>query len=914
MLLTGYSNCKLFKQVLFDFDKNMYQTCNSYEDEFEPRTTPKPASRFDCFTLPSVPEVSLIFDKPASCKTVDQNVFTSPYVEPRGLKSKNNVSSPVHADGSYAAWKEQNYLGKPPTSKQFNNSISPKVQHCQNYNTEEVNNRERNNISRRNFNSSSNYEEKETHRESNGNIYKHNHKTRGDNLVHVEQNHNENSIKGNRMDPVSNAPHVVKTYVNNYDTKEKEYSPLVYERKLVTPTFEQQKVPFTDSGESRNFPINSNGSKRNEFPLPTHYLGQQYPYFNANAYPFPQHHLCSPHNNIDSQETVKNLLQIINSQNEQIKSLQTQVDRLLKMQEENLRERKNCSCSTQVQHGQLMKNDENTGYDRVPQNSKQHLHRYEPSKEISNCGDAENVNQTELVLKETQSRQTFMEQKVSIGVMTSFEFTVQNSPFAVDIEDYEKNECQQEKSNLKLCNNVNLHDAGVAHEPLRRYKNSFNRIPSGQLENIVEDSESYMSSSQQQSSNLNASISMKDSDKQACVDTRREIGNRRTESPNDQLCKGGGAKINQSESTPNHIGRSNKEEARNRRTLKMPESQKGIAEYDTLERGNRKTNVSPGTDQRVKLNTQRDIDSVKTNNTVNRSSEYYKNQRKADEAAARRGSCIEDSLILNGGDLKITERPPTPEPSIHVEMQEYSSDDDSEKMKRSSKVGWTFYNNVLGQVNQLLQNSGVINDQQQDPRKMNQNERDETENRGLSTVKVATLEQLKKLGISLSENPEHKESNNSNKMTFDSSYYPRLEHQANMTQATSAVNETNTSMHMKALALKYLTDEQLAELAIQRQGSAAVKHLMLSNVQGTNMSFATMRYLERYQLLPGKNNAQTEDVDKIQVEVPPKFDEKIANTKKSPALQRFPFTQTPRTTCPSKILDISTLKQQPKLL
>lgn len=103
--------------------------------------------------------------------------------------------------------------------------------------------------------------------------------------------------------------------------------------------------------------------------------------------------------------------------------------------------------------------------------------------------------------------------------------------------------------------------------------------------------------------------------------------------------------------------------------------------------------------------------------------------------------------------------------------------------------------------------------------------------------------------------------NNSNnlfkRMAFDLPFYPRLDYQTNMTQATSAVNETNTSMHMKALALKYLTDEQLAELAVQRQG-ASVNHLMVSNLQGTNMSFATMRYLQRYQLVPGKNNIQTE--------------------------------------------------------
>lgn len=33
-----------------------------------------------------------------------------------------------------------------------------------------------------------------------------------------------------------------------------------------------------------------------------------------------------------------------------------------------------------------------------------------------------------------------------------------------------------------------------------------------------------------------------------------------------------------------------------------------------------------------------------------------------------------------------------------------------------------------------------------------------------------------------------------------------------------------------------------------------------------------------------------------------------------PATRKFPFVQTPGTTCPSRILDLSTLKRQPKLL
>ncbi|XP_076620788.1 uncharacterized protein LOC143341672 [Colletes latitarsis] len=902
----------------------MYRTCND-EDEFEPRTTPKPATKLDCFTVPSVPEVSLVFDKPLNRKTIDYKGFHSPPVEPKNLMHKN-VSSPLNSNGSYAAWKEQNYSWRPPISK-INDHATPQKMHCnQSYTSEPYlsqnvskESKERNYTLKKDCYISPKYKV-QTHRRNDDKSCMHSYEMCKDNAPYTEENQNMKIQSNNTMkqiDPVSTVPHAVKACINidNYDANEKEYSPLLYERKLVTHNSEQQKVQFNDSIDGptvQNLTINPNTLKRNEIQLP-HYLGHQYPCFNRNAYTFPQLHPCSTHNT-DNQETVKNLLQIINSQNEQIKSLQTQVDRLLKMQEENFKERKNYFCSSQLQQqsDQLFvhSNDNSvsaSNYIEAPQNVKKCK-----DKEKENCNESESVNQAELILTEAQSRKTFMEQKVSIGVMTSFEFTVQNSPFTVDIDDYERKDSQQEKANLKMCNNGGLHDAS---ESLRRYKNSFTRMPSAQLENIVEDSESYMSSSQQQSSNLNASVSLKDLEKQPHIDIRKEADIRRSGSP--KLCKDTITKSNQTEAVQKYLEKINTK-GTSYEIVKTPLIQKNSPEYSDFGNNNHilgKTNIPTSVDQCTKLNMQKINDSVKTSNSVNSSTDYYKDYRKKGQATvAKRASCIEDSMILNGGDLRINERPPpTPEPSIHVEMQEYSSDDDSEKVKRSSKVGWTFYNNVLGQVNQLLQNSSVIDDQQQDQKKVNQNEKDESENRALDTVKVATLEQLKKLGISLSENPEHKEVNNSNKMAFDLSFYPRLDYQANVAH-TSTVNETNTSMHMKALALKYLSDEQLAELAVQRQGSASVKHLMVSNVQGTNMSFATMRYLERYQLLPGKNTVQTEDNSKVHVEVPPKVDLKFANSKSSPVTQRYPFSQTPRTTCPSKILDISTLKQQPKLL
>ena len=78
-------------------------------------------------------------------------------------------------------------------------------------------------------------------------------------------------------------------------------------------------------------------------------------------------------------------------------------------------------------------------------------------------------------------------------------------------------------------------------------------------------------------------------------------------------------------------------------------------------------------------------------------------------------------------------------------------------------------------------------------------------------------------------------------------------------QGASIMTETNTSMHMKALAMKYLKEEQVCDSMQQKQRRGALKNLMLSNVQGTsNMSFATMRYLQRYQLLPESMNAYIE--------------------------------------------------------
>lgn len=102
------------------------------------------------------------------------------------------------------------------------------------------------------------------------------------------------------------------------------------------------------------------------------------------------------------------------------------------------------------------------------------------------------------------------------------------------------------------------------------------------------------------------------------------------------------------------------------------------------------------------------------------------------------------------------------------------------------------------------------------------------------------------------------------RVTFDTSYYSRLNPEMNIMQGSSIMTETNTSMHMKALAMKYLKEEQISDAMQQKQKRGALKNLMLSNIQGTtNMSFATMRYLQRYQLLPESMNGLLEGEFKI---------------------------------------------------
>ncbi|KAK2579381.1 hypothetical protein KPH14_003245 [Odynerus spinipes] len=859
----------------------MQHPFNNDVEEFEPRVTPKPTTRVENFAVSSVPEVSLIFDKPT---------------ENKSLKSSVSASPSFDKHSSYAAWRQQNF-SQVPNYKVDDINKSRKTQHEYTYDTAaSIQNISRSNNPIVNGNKISKRDGNVHEREQDcaRSYTQHNRAHNTTCLVSHDRNKDYSDCNERTRLPYS-SKQSLNTY-NEYHNHNTNLSNVSSNKKdLVLQNCTQAQVNMNNV---ENLPHMHNlntvpgAFPNNKFP-PISHPNYPYPYFDMSAYPFPPFYPMH-HPNTDNQETIKNLLQLVNTQSEQIQSLQSQVDNLLKMQKEFLMEKKKCVCSSQPvqQNGYIHTETIDTANYQTTQNQKVKRNVSQSTsvveRNLENSKDIRIRNQPEIMLSEQHTEKGVMEQQVSIGVMTSFEFTVQNSPIVLDYEDLQKDDIQNDAMNRRN----NKHDTC---ETLKRNKNCFTRLPVGQLENIVEDSESYLSSSQPQSSNFNGSCSTKDlQEKRSHLDIQNTRNVPIEKSP---------------ELNKDAIPNPNKFHIQKQPYSQVDYEKQKPRKEDTQTHTKGAVHSPYNYEHRVKNAA---YDSPKKYTKANNENKCNKSN-----GSTKSNKCIEDSLVLSGGDFRVTEMPPiTPEPSIHVDMQEYSSDEESEKIKRTSRVGWTFYNNVLGQVNQILQNSSTMDgNDPKDIKTKNNVEQDEMENKTiLDTVKVATLEQLRKLGISLADKPEPREINGTRKVEFDSSFYPRLDYQANITRATSGITETNTSMHMKALALKYLSDEQLAELAVQKQGSASLKQVMLSNMQGTNMSFATMRYLERYQLLPGKNNAQIEDNSIMCMEGPPKADLKTPNVKHSPVAQQYPFTQMPRTSCPSKILDISTLKQQPKLL
>ena len=244
----------------------------------------------------------------------------------------------------------------------------------------------------------------------------------------------------------------------------------------------------------------------------------------------------------------------------------------------------------------------------------------------------------------------------------------------------------------------------------------------------------------------------------------------------------------------------------------------------------------------------------------------------------------EDSICLNSLDLpSVQVQAPSPMPSIHVDMQDFEDDDsDSEssqcsnsnlEVQQSSRVGWTFYNNVVEQVNKIL-NEQPSGKTEKKGAKQGKNKEMLNDN-SLHAVRTATLEQLKRMGINSNREVDQVDCAQRVDHNFDHVYCPRWE-----MPFDNEKGDSDSSLQIKALAMKYLKEDNFSST-----------QLCNISMKGTNFSMATLKYMERYHLLP--------------------FPGEIAS---NPQAQ----TKAGQNVRPSgnldKILDVTAIKNQPKLL
>ncbi|XP_011306458.1 uncharacterized protein ana2 [Fopius arisanus] len=494
---------------------------------------------------------------------------------------------------------------------------------------------------------------------------------------------------------------------------------------------------------------------------------------------------CHSHQS-ENTEIINKLLSLVQSQNAQIQMLQGQVETLLSMRTERPRELNDYQRLPLPVH-----NASTNPIDPGLQNP-----RLQYSK------SSRDVQELEEKQRDDSCKQLIKEKKVSIGVMTSFELTVQDSVvYNVDapaVTDY------QDKSS---------HPVGIKNLNSRATA-PIGKVPTGPLEQIIEDSESHLSSTVQASNNFNTYSSARKSLQ------GNPQGDSLTYAELPQVNPQMNPQINpQVPALPqNQI---------HHLTDRPPESLKLTPRFSSGE------NRSPNP-------------------------EKYSPAGRAVAPSNPRGD---------------------PAPG------------DVEPVKKTPQVGWTLYDNVMCQVNEILHNT-----QEEEKKEMVQ------EANGskivLNGIQQSTLEKLRLFGFTFadtsgcSEGKSLVDGRRMNPIPIDASYYPRLDYQANVIQTSGSASDT--SLHMKALAMKYLGSKQLPNVSSHQRGMELFTSVVLSNIQNN---------------IPGTSISEVPKMDSPRFQASPKAldyqrDNYLIHSKQSP--------HTPHS--PHNILDISSLKRQPKLL
>ncbi|PKU36790.1 hypothetical protein llap_12904 [Limosa lapponica baueri] len=260
-----------------------------------------------------------------------------------------------------------------------------------------------------------------------------------------------------------------------------------------------------------------------------------------------------------------------------------------------------------------------------------------------------------------------------------------------------------------------------------------------------------------------------------------------------------------------------------------------------------------------------------------------------------RGSSLEESVSVS------LQKEPTEGASNHVVVtSEQSSEPPASLLLRHPSEDRKLYQDLLGQVNHLLKSSeeqdhlpvksGIVNDD--GPKYQDVDDRTEMASEtdtgvvDKESVISATLKQLKSLGVTIDSPGKMKK--NTHKVENASilacinpeAVVPGLNYMsfANVSMCGLTPNVVDLSMEANAIALKYLSENQLSRLSLSRSGQNpsadfCFQDLLhtnmdksmvgLSLISPNNMSFATKKYMKRYGLIQGSDSS--EDEEELQV-------------------------------------------------
>ncbi|XP_063200869.1 SCL-interrupting locus protein [Chroicocephalus ridibundus] len=260
-----------------------------------------------------------------------------------------------------------------------------------------------------------------------------------------------------------------------------------------------------------------------------------------------------------------------------------------------------------------------------------------------------------------------------------------------------------------------------------------------------------------------------------------------------------------------------------------------------------------------------------------------------------RGSSLEESISVS------LQKEPTEGASNHVAVtSEQSSEPPASLLPRHPSEDQKLYQDLLGQVNHLLKSSeeqdplpvksGIVNGDGPKYQDVDRTETASETDTGVvdkESVISATLKQLRSLGVTI-DSPGKKKKN-THKVENASilacinpeAVVPGLNYMsfANVSMCGLTPNVVDLSMEANAIALKYLSENQLSRLSLSRSGQNppadfCLQDLLhtntdksmvgLSLISPNNMSFATKKYMKRYGLIQG--NDSSEDEEELQVQ------------------------------------------------